>query len=157
MKADEFIVPNDPTKLKDLVGVLMSGLKNRDIKITDLEQRLAGMNRNRFGVRTENADQLNLTLENAEIAVAADAPDEAVDAKSKLPDTGDDTALKPKRKPLPDHLPRNVTELVPSSDSCGSCGGALRRIPSRGLEQTTAWQWARMSPKNWNTSLAASW
>lgn len=130
MQADEFIVPNDPAKLKDLVGVLMSELKSRDIKITDLEQRLAGMNRNRFGVRSENADQLNLTLENAEIAVAADATngDEVIDANAKLPDTGDDTALKPKRKSLPDHLPRNVTELVPSSDSCGSCGGALRRI-----------------------------
>jgi transposase len=130
MQADEFIVPNDPTKLKDLVGVLMSELKSRDIKITDLEQRLAGMNRNRFGVRSENADQLYLTLENAEIAVAADAPngDEVIDANAKLLDTGDDATSKPKRKPLPDHLPRNVTELVPSSDSCGSCGGALRRI-----------------------------
>lgn len=128
MKVDEFIVPDDPTKLKDLVGVLMSELKSRDIKITDLEQRLAGMNRSRFGVRSENADQLNLTLENAEIAVAVDASDEAADGKSKLPDTGDDAPSKPKRKSLPDHLPRNVTELVPSSDSCGSCGGALRRI-----------------------------
>jgi len=56
MKPDEFIVPDDPGKLRDLVEVLMSELKSRDIKITDLEQRLQGMNRHRFWVRSENAD-----------------------------------------------------------------------------------------------------
>lgn len=105
---------------------LMSELKNRDIRITDLEQRLAGMNRHRFGARSENADQLNLTLENAEIAVSSDEL-EAPEA-STLPKAEDDEPTKPKRKPLPDHLHRNETVLTPSSDSCGSCGGAMRRI-----------------------------
>ena len=72
MKPDEFIVPDDPAKMRDLVDVLMSELKSRDIRITDLEQRLAGMNRHRFGTRSENADQLNLTLENAEIAATVE-------------------------------------------------------------------------------------
>ena len=72
MQSDAFKVPDDPSELRGFVGVLMSELKNRDIRITDLEQRLAGMNRHRFGARSENADQLNLTLENAEIAVSSD-------------------------------------------------------------------------------------
>ena len=76
MQPDEFIVPDDPSKLRALVDVLMSELKSSHIKITDLEQRLAGMNRHRFGTRSENADQLNLTLENAEIAATMVAPDD---------------------------------------------------------------------------------
>lgn len=132
MKPDEFIVPDDPAKLRDLVGVLMSELKSRDIKITDLEQRLAGMNRHRFGTRSENADQLNLTLENAEIAATvetvADGTDDAEAAAPELPDADDGAPSKPKRKPLPDHLQRNETELAPPSESCRSCGGAMRRI-----------------------------
>lgn len=127
MKPDEFIVPDDPGKLRDLVGVLMSELKSRDIKITDLEQRLAGMNRHRFGARSENADQLNLTLENAEIEAAMNKEDIAA-AAAVLPNEDDVEPTKPKRKPLPDHLERNETELAPPSDSCRSCGGAMRRI-----------------------------
>ncbi len=33
----------------------------------------------------------------------------------------------PKRKPLPDHLPRNVTVLE-AGDACASCGGKLKRL-----------------------------
>ncbi|NKB59719.1 MAG: IS66 family transposase, partial [Alphaproteobacteria bacterium] len=34
---------------------------------------------------------------------------------------------KPKRKPLPGHLPRNETTLSPG-DACGECGGALKTL-----------------------------
>jgi transposase len=34
---------------------------------------------------------------------------------------------KPKRKPLPGHLPRNETTLSPG-DSCGECGGDLKTL-----------------------------
>ncbi len=138
MKRDEFIVPDDPGKLRDLVDVLMSELKSRDIKITDLERRLQGMNRHWFGARSENADQLNLTLENAEIAsVIEGAEEDRPDAtKATSPaDIEDEAAAKPKRKPLPDHLERNETELTPPSDSCRSCGGAMRRIGEDATEE----------------------
>ena len=132
MKRDEFIVPDDPAEVRELVDVLMSELKNRDIRITDLEQRLAGMNRHRFGTRSENADQLNLTLENAEIAATMEAAgggaDSAEVAAVELPDADDNALSKPKRNPLPDHLQRNETELAPPSENCRSCGGAMRRI-----------------------------
>ena len=94
MQSDAFKVPDDPSELRGFVGVLMSELKNRDIRITDLEQRLAGMNRHRFGARSENADQLNLTLENAEIAVSSDEL-EAPEA-STLPKAEDDEPHKAK-------------------------------------------------------------
>ena len=132
MKPGEFIVPDDPAKLRDLVGVLMSELKSRDIRIADLEQRLAGMNRHRFGMRSENADQLNLTLENAEIAATVETSEHEADgadvAAPELSDAEDDEPSKPKRKPLPDHLERNETELAPPSQNCVSCDCAMRKI-----------------------------
>lgn len=134
MQPDAFIVPDDPSKLRELVDVLMSELKSSHIKITDLEQRLAGMNRHRFGTRSENADQLNLTLKNAEIAATLAAPDGAEDVGA-ADIVDDDAPRKPKRKPLPDHLERNETVLTPSSDSCMSCGGAMRHIGEDATEE----------------------
>ena len=134
MQPDAFIVPDDPSKLRELVDVLMSELKSSHIKITDLEQRLAGMNRHRFGTRSENADQLNLTLENAEIAATSAASDGAEDVGA-ADIVDDDAPRKLKRKPLPDHLERNETVLTPSSDSCMSCGGAMRHIGEDATEE----------------------
>ena len=34
----------------------------------------------------------------------------------------------PKRRPIPDHVPRNEIEITPTSEACGSCGGTLRRL-----------------------------
>ena len=55
-----------------------------------------------------------------EIAIAA------LTAKLCLPD--DTPADKPKRKPIPDHIPRVEVELTPSSAECAHCGGKLRRL-----------------------------
>jgi transposase len=35
---------------------------------------------------------------------------------------------RPKRKPLPDHLPREDVVLAIAGDICGCCGGALHAI-----------------------------
>ena len=62
---------DDPSELKGLVTFLARELKNRDLKIADLQHQLAGQNRHRFGSNSESLDQLQLALENEEIAVAA--------------------------------------------------------------------------------------
>jgi transposase len=116
-------LPNDPAALKGLVTSLASELKFRDILIEKLKHQLAGMRQHRFGSRSEALDQLALTLEDEEIAASAQepAPD---DADTDQPAAPKD---KPKRKPLPDHLPRNEQVLSPG-DSCGECGGALKTL-----------------------------
>ena len=86
-------LPDDPSELKALVTLLASELKNRDLKIADLQHRLAGLNRHRFGSTSESLDQLRLALENEEIAVAAVEP-----ASPKVTEA----KAKPRRKPLPD-------------------------------------------------------
>ena len=63
--------PNDLVELQDMVTLLASEMKNRDLKITDLKHQLAGHKRHRFGSKSENLDQLQLFVENDEIAVAA--------------------------------------------------------------------------------------
>jgi len=96
-------------------------LRSRDVLIEKLKHQLAGLRRHRFGATSEALDQLELTLEEEEIARAAETPatieaDEPVEEKRR-----------PKRKPLPGHLPRNETVLAPG-DACGACGGRLKRL-----------------------------
>jgi transposase len=103
------------------VTSLASELKSRDILIEKLRHQLAGMRQHRFGSRSEALDQLALTLEDQEIAASAQEP---------APDDTDQPAApkgKPKRKPLPGHLPRNEQVLSPG-DACGECGGALKAL-----------------------------
>ena len=115
-------LPNDPAALKGLVTSLASELKFRDILIEKLKHQLAGMRQHRFGSRSEALDQLALTLEDEEIAASAQEPAPADTDQPATPPKG-----KPKRKPLPGHLPRNETILSPG-DSCAECGGNLKTL-----------------------------
>jgi transposase len=115
-------LPDDPSELKALVTLLASELKNRDLKIADLQHRLAGLNRHRFGSTSESLDQLRLALENEEIAVAAVEP-----ASPKVTGSEPGAKAKPHRKPLPDHLERNETVIAPGA-ACAQCGGALKTL-----------------------------
>ncbi len=47
-------------------------------------------------------------------------------ARMKLPDAEEKD--KPKRRPIPDHIPRMEVELTPGAGACADCGGRLRRI-----------------------------
>jgi transposase len=110
-------LPEDPAELRDTAQQLVSLVKSQALRIAKLEHQLAGMRRHRFGSRSESLDQLELTLEEEEIAVAKATPPD-------LPN--DDTAKeKPKRKPLPANLPREEQVLSPG-ETCGDCGGALK-------------------------------
>ncbi|MGJ8535488.1 MAG: IS66 family transposase [Alphaproteobacteria bacterium] len=126
-----------PTDLPDDVAVLQAmivlqneklsifetEIKERDYRIEKLKRELACLRRHRFGTRSEALDQLELTLEDEEIARAVEAP---VDGDVTDPTTAAPKG-KPKRKPLPDHLPRNDAVLSPG-DACGSCGGSLKTL-----------------------------
>ena len=113
-------LPNDPAALKGLVA---SEVKHQALFIEKLKHQLAGMRQHRFGSRSEALDQLALALEDQEIAASAQepAPD---DAKADRPTA---PKGKPKRKPLPGHLPRNE-EILSPGDACGQCGGKLKTL-----------------------------
>lgn len=113
-------LPKDPDELRDLVVLLSKELQGRDLKIAKLEHQLRGQLQHRFGSKSENLEQLNLFVENLEIAEAAETP-KPVEAAEPEPES------KPKRKPLPDHLERIETQLSPGED-CEQCGGALKSL-----------------------------
>ena len=114
-------LPDDPGELKGLVTLLASELKNRDLKIADLKHQLAGHNRHRFGNKSETLDQLQLSLENEEIVVAAEEID------TPEPEVGE-PKNKPRRKPLPDHLERKEQVLTHRVTDCSKCGGSLKTV-----------------------------
>ena len=113
-----------PTELKHLVGLLSSEVKSQALLIEKLKHQLAGMRRHRFGASSEALDQLQLTLEDEEVAQAADNVKTPVDTGS---DTEAEPKTQPKRKPLPDHLPRHEEVLSPG-ENCGNCGGKLKTL-----------------------------
>lgn len=122
-------LPDDPARLKDMVAELasenqaLSGeLKSRDLLIEKLKHQLAGLRRHRFGTSSEALDQLELVLEGEEIAAAAEnRRGEALAHSQETP------LSRAKRKPLPEHLPRDEQVLSPGT-VCEDCGGELRPL-----------------------------
>jgi len=115
------IIPTEPAKLREFTVGLLAELKNRDLLIEKLRHQVAGQNTHRFGSKAEGIDQLQLRLEDEEVAEAAAAPVQLE------PHSGQETKTKPKRKPLPEHLPR-VEQRLPTGNSCVGCGGTLREL-----------------------------
>ena len=116
-------LPDEPTELKHLVGLLSSEVKSQALLIEKLKHQLAGMRRHRFGASSEALDQLQLTLEDEEVAQAA----ERAEVPAASPDTETEPKAQPKRKPLPDHLPRHEEVLSPG-ENCNKCGGTFKTL-----------------------------
>jgi hypothetical protein len=113
-------LPEDPEELRSFTARLLAEVKAQAILIEKLRHQLAGHRAHRFGASSETAEQLQLALETSEIAAAA------MTARMNLPDIEEKD--KPKRRPIPDHIPRTEVELSPGTDACADCGGRLRRI-----------------------------
>jgi len=97
--------------------------------IEKLQLQIATLKRARFGASSEAidsiVDQMELTLEDLipeQAAILQGQPDAGkaiIEAEAKQ---------KPVRKPLPEHLPRDITEYLPNDGMCDCCGGSLHRI-----------------------------
>ena len=118
-------LPSDVESLQRLVREQQAQLLSRDVLIEQLKLQLARLKKMKFGHSSEQLDaqiaQLELSLEDLEANVAA-----AVPVKSSAAET----AKKPARKPLPEHLPREPHVHEPASGSCHcpECGGSLRAL-----------------------------
>jgi transposase len=113
-------LPEDPADLRAFTARLLAEVKAQAILIEKLRHQLAGHRAYRFGASSETAEQLQLALETSEIAAAA------MTARLRLPDVEEKD--RPKRRPIPDHVPRMEVELGPAAGACADCGGKLRRI-----------------------------
>ncbi|TFL15996.1 IS66 family transposase [Jannaschia formosa] len=112
-------LPEDPEELRRFTALLLAEVKSQAMLIEKLRHQLSGHRSHRFGASSETTLQLQLALEATEISVAK------MTTKLRLPD---EEKGKPKRRPIPDHIPRQEIELTTGDDDCAHCGGSLRRL-----------------------------
>lgn len=114
-------LPEDPAELRQVSTLLVAEVKALTLKVEQLQHQLHRANRHRFGSTSESVDQLQLFVENEEIAEAAKEVGETAPAKPVEP------KRKPKRKPLPDHLDR-IEQVLSAGEHCPECGGDLSKL-----------------------------
>ena len=68
MLSETQALPDDPAELREAAEGLVSLVKSQALRIAKLEHQLAGLRRHRFGSTSETLDQLQLELEEEEIA-----------------------------------------------------------------------------------------
>src|SRR3954452_15542901 len=128
MLSETQALPEDPVQLREAAESLVSLVKAQALRIAKLEHQLAGLRRHRFGSTSESLDQLQLGLEDEEIAAAQ--------ADMAVPPSDPTATAKgvPKRKPLPAHLPRQETVILPGG-AFAACGGKLKPLGEDVTEQ----------------------
>jgi transposase len=131
-------LPSDPDALRAFALACQAELKAaqlsvqlRTLEIEKLKFQIAKLRRMQFGRSSERItrqiEQLELQLEELETGEAEDAVEAAADDR---PAAARDRK-KPKRKPLPDHLPRQEIVHEPADNagcSCPDCGAGMARL-----------------------------
>ncbi|WP_211364278.1 transposase, partial [Propionivibrio limicola] len=123
------VLPDNPALLKALVSA-------QQAEIEHLKFVIAKLRRMQFGRRSEQLDetvaQLELALEELESGrgeLSGNEPAEPAEPDESAPATEPEPAApatsRPRRKPLPEHLPRDTVEHLPAECSCPDCGGPL--------------------------------
>ena len=131
-------LPADPEALRAFALACQAELKAaelsvrlRTLEIEKLKFQIAKLRRMQFGRSSERIsrqiEQLELQLEELETGEADEiAEAEAVNCPAPIRH-----GAKPKRKPLPDHLPRQEIVHEPAGDgacTCPDCGGGMARL-----------------------------
>jgi len=136
-------LPDDPDALRAFAIACQAELKAaelsvqlRTLEIEKLKFQLAKLRRMQFGRSSEKLnrkiEQLELRLEELESGATED--DAKTEAKSETGAEGTSTVgtrEKPKRKPLPEHLPRTEVVHQPADGAgctCPDCGGVMSRL-----------------------------
>ncbi|MCI4665466.1 MAG: IS66 family transposase [Neomegalonema sp.] len=110
--------PADLDECHTLLADKDAEIRSQALLIEKLKHQLAGHNRYRFGASSEGLDQLQLALEDEETATAQEHAKEPTPPREKG---------WPKRRPLPEHLPRDEEVLMPG-ERCAACSGALSKF-----------------------------
>jgi len=98
-------------------------LASRDAEIEHLKLLIGKLRRMQFGRSSEKREnqieQLELRLEELEMKRRK----EAIATQGSMA-----TVARPVRRPLPDHLPREVRKCLPKHAACPDCGGKLKHL-----------------------------
>ena len=131
MTLDPAQLPDDIATLKAMVIAAEKKASDRGLEIEALKLTIAKLQRSTFGASSESGkkllDQLELQLAELEESVAEDKASEEVQAPSTTVTDEDTQPLKPARRPLPGHLPRERV-IHPAPTACAGCGGILRKL-----------------------------
>src|SRR5215470_4292054 len=105
-------------------------LQQRESEIATLKLLLSQLRRMQFGRKSEKferqIEQLELRLEDLQLAQALE---EAPGTESGCAESSSSTAkVKPTRRPLPAHLPRQTQTHETKHTACPDCGGELRKL-----------------------------
>ena len=124
MQLDLNNLPSDPELLHRLVHNIVTTIEHRDGEIERLKSIIKQLQRMQFGRRSEciDADQLALGLEDidSDIAQIKERQQTTIAEERAEPTT--------RRKPLPDHLPREDVRLDVDDKTCSCCGRSLHQI-----------------------------
>ncbi len=119
----------DPTALKALILSQHEQLLSRDNEIEHLKLLIAKLRRMQFGRSSEKLDrqieQLELRLDELQ---ATQAENTAASHTPAVVAPVANVAVKPERRPLPEHLPREVRKYLPKQEACPDCGGELKLL-----------------------------
>jgi len=102
-------------------------LQSRQAEIEHLQLVIAKLQRLQFGRKSEKLqrqiEQLELRLEDLQSNQAESATPQAA-----TPPAIATATARPVRRPLPEHLPREIHRHEPQQQACPECGGALREL-----------------------------
>jgi transposase len=122
----------DSAALRDMVIKQHAQISSHDAEIERLRLIIARLRRLQFGRRSEKIqrqiEQLELQLEELE---SDQAEKQKQTEKALAPAAAAVYAAatrKPRRRPLPDHLPREVEVHEPEEQGCPACGGSLSKL-----------------------------
>ena len=111
------------------------GLQLRVLEIEKLKVQIARLRRMAFGRSSERLDQqigqLELQLEELETGAAEAAGNAAAEPDIEETPAPAKQGAKPKRAPLPDHLPRETVVHEPAHEgacTCTACGAAMGKL-----------------------------
>jgi transposase len=100
-------------------------LGTRAFEIDRLKMLVEKLKHMLFGRKSEKVlhqiEQLELQIEDLEAS-------SAVDEAQAIPARQRPAPAKPFRRPLPEHLPREIHTHMPGHESCPDCGGRLREL-----------------------------
>jgi transposase len=122
----------DSAALKDMVIKQHAQISSHDAEIERLRLIIARLRRLQFGRKSEKIqreiEQLELQLEELE-SDQAEKQKQTEKALAPAAAAVFATAIrKPRRRPLPDHLPREVEVHEPEEKGCPACGGSLSKL-----------------------------
>ena len=133
-------LPDDPDALRAFALACQGELKAAEtavqfktLEIEKLKFQIAKLRRMQFGRSSERLnrqiEQLELRLEELESSEAADAAASATNDAPDAPAPPERAKSRPKRKPLPEHLPRQEVVHQPADNgACPACGGKMAKL-----------------------------